>query len=241
MVSAYEAMEPLIGGLVRVPATPQIGICNVCHSSVDDRWDRCYACNAAKRLQPPEVIPITMEVGGGLIHDHLRQYKDSRTEAVRARMGMRLAGLVAIFFANHGACVGEWDVVTCVPSPARNAPEAIVRRVGLLAGDYVGLLVAHEGEHERALSSDRFSVTQDVQAKRVLLIDDTFTSGSAIFSAVSALRRAGAEVVGPVVIGRFVNLGWAPSTAMLSWLAESPWEPQQCVRCGGARREGQIV
>ncbi len=40
---------------------------------------------------------------------------------------------------------------------------------------------------------------------RVLVIDDTFTSGSRSQSAASALQLAGASVVAVVPIGRYIN------------------------------------
>jgi phosphoribosylpyrophosphate synthetase len=56
-------------------------------------------------------------------------------------------------------------------------------------------------DHNRA--SDRgFRVTSDVANRRVLLIDDTLTSGARLQSAASVLQLAGAEVVAGLVVGR---------------------------------------
>ena len=60
-------------------------------------------------------------------------------------------------------------------------------------------------KHE--LLADRFGVLRDVRGERVLIIDDTFTMGPTMFSAVAALRAAGAVIVGPVVVGRHVRPG----------------------------------
>ncbi len=93
------------------------------------------------------------------------------------------------------------------------------------------------GPAERVLDPDQFSVTEDVGGKRVLLLDDTFTTGAKLFSAAAALRSAGAEVVGPVVIGRHVQTSWAPSQEMMSWLADRRWDESRCCRCGGEQRD----
>jgi orotate phosphoribosyltransferase len=58
----------------------------------------------------------------------------------------------------------------------------------------------------RVRASDRgFRAVGDVGGLRVVLIDDTFTSGATFQSAASTLSRAGARVVAGVVIGRVIN------------------------------------
>lgn len=50
-----------------------------------------------------------------------------------------------------------------------------------------------------------FKTSEDVSGKRVLLIDDTFTTGATFQSAASRLTRDGATVVAGVVIGRVIT------------------------------------
>jgi hypothetical protein len=241
MVDAHGAIVPLRLGLLPVPAVPQVGVCEMCHSSAGSGFRRCRQCERAWNLGPPEILPITMEVKGGLLHDHLRGYKDAGDATVRDRMSTRLAGLLSVFFAGHRRCVGEWDAVTCVPSVERAALDVVVARVGALAGDLRQLLAERPGGPEREMSVERFSVTSEVTGTRVLLLDDTFTSGSAVFSAAAALRRAGATVVGPVVIGRFVDPTWPPSVELLEWLRPRRWDEDRCARCAGELREGRML
>ena len=70
----------------------------------------------------------------------------------------------------------------------------------------------------------------------MLVLDDTFTRGPTLFSALAALRAAGAFVVGPVVLGRHLNPGWGPSQALLSWLHDRTWDEARCCRCDGERQ-----
>jgi hypothetical protein len=70
-------------------------------------------------------------------------------------------------------------------------------------------------------SDTAFVTTRDVSGARVLVIDDTWTSGATAQSAASALALAGAEVAGIVPIGRIVS----PSSSRpedVAW-----WEAQQ--------------
>ncbi len=237
MTTAVELLAPLRAGLVPVAASNQEGVCAACHTGVESGYARCYHCEQARSLDMPEVLPIAMSVHLGLLHAHLRGYKDNYDPQVRSRMALRLAALVSVFMANHGRCVGEWDYVTCVPSERRVAPAAIVSRLRLFEGRYRQILATSPSSAARALDPSRFSLGAHVRGDRVLLLDDTFTTGGGIFSAVAALRHAGAEVVGPLVIGRHIRPDWEASHQLLHWLARRNWDEQRCARCHGEYRE----
>lgn len=240
MADARQLILPLRGALIPAPAQPQEGVCSICHSSANPGFPTCYPCHDAAWLDPPEVLPITLSVHGELIHDHLRNYKDSRSATVRDRMSLRLAGLLATFMACHAGCVGEWDYATCVPSPGRVALEPVVSRIRLFADRYRQVLAMRPDARERALDPAQFTVTGNVANQRLLLLDDTFVSGAKLFSATTALRQHGATVVGPVVIGRHIQRSWAPSAELLSWIEERPWDESRCARCAGERRGGTL-
>jgi hypothetical protein len=61
--------------------------------------------------------------------------------------------------------------------------------------------------HQQA-SDDAFLAHIDLSSHRVLLIEDTFTSGARSQSAASALRVAGASAVAVVSAGRVIDPGW---------------------------------
>lgn len=240
MADARQLILPLRGALIPVPAKPQEGVCSICHSSASPGYHTCYPCHEAAWVDPPEILPITLSVHGELIHDHLRGYKNSRSPTVRDRLSLRLAGLLAIFMANHAECVGAWDVVTCVPSAHRVALEPVVSRIGLFAGRYSQVLTAHPDAVDRTVDPAQFTVNGDVKDHRVLLLDDTFTTGAKLFSAAAALRQHGAVVIGPVVIGRHIQRSWAPSNELLSWVEERSWSEDRCARCEGEPRNDTL-
>ncbi len=82
-----------------------------------------------------------------------------------------------------------------------------------LGADPVAGAMLHEA-HQRSRALDAFVVRKegkahglqrriegpDVAGRRVLAVEDTSTTGSSVLNAVDALRDAGAEVVGTVVI-----------------------------------------
>jgi predicted amidophosphoribosyltransferase len=236
VATAAEVLLPLRPGLIPVPATGQPGVCRICHSACDPEYRQCHPCLMAERgIGAVEILPISMSVERGLLHHHLRGYKDDRSAAVRIRMSRRLAALTAVFLDHHRNCIEPFDSVVLVPSPARTAVASIVELVGALRDAHRPALAVAGVGSKADLRADRFSVTRDVEGERVLVLDDTFTSGATLFSALAALRDAGATTVGPVVLGRHLHPDWGPSRAMLSWLQSRPWDEARCCRCDGER------
>lgn len=239
MANARLVVAPLLPELVPVPHTPQSGICDTCRSSATESFQRCRPCSDASILLPPPVLPVTMSIAGGVVHHHLRTYKDAFDGGARDQATNRLAALLALFLRAHRDCVGEFDVAVCVPSARRVAMRAVVDRLSSLQGRIVDALADTSEANPRCADPDRFTVLDRslVEGQRVLLVDDTFTTGGSLFSAAHTLRTAGATIVGPVVIGRHVNPDYPPSELMLEWLGDRPWAEDRCGRCDGQRRD----
>lgn len=60
----------------------------------------------------------------------------------------------------------------------------------------------------RCAADDAFLATHGVRGHRILLVEDTFTTGARTQSAASALRIAGASAVGVVAAGRVIDPDW---------------------------------
>lgn len=178
-----------------------------------------------------------MSVAGETVHRHLRMYKDAPDAPTRERITARLGALLSLFMERHAACVGQWDVVACVPSATRVALTPVIAKLRLFYERDVRALASRAAISERVLDPDQFDVADSVRGQRVLLLDDTFVTGAKLFSAVAALRSKGAEVVGPIVIGRHVQSSWEPSRQMITWLADRAWDESRCCRCAGERRD----
>jgi hypothetical protein len=133
---------------------------------------------------------------------------------VRAQAAARLLALLTVFLRDHGGClwlaagVNRPSHVAVVPS-ARARPGT--HPLASLIAPYLRLpwadLTARPGQHPvRELDPDRFRAAP-VPGARVLLIDDTWTTGATAQSAAMALRLAGAKSVVTVVLGRHVGSG----------------------------------
>lgn len=220
MTTAYQYLQPLLPGLVPVPAV-QPGICPVCRTATGQGYDTCYRCSD----QPGSVVPISLSIHGRLLHHHLRHYKDGPDRTIHRQLTRRLAALLEVFLSNHlDRCLGgPVHQVATVPSQKRDAPWRIIKNLQRFTGQTNPLRYnPHHGSH---------AITTDIQNQRVLLVDDTFTTGQSIFNAYHTLTNAGATVVGPVVLGRHIRPDWPPSKALLQRLEPIRWNPTECCRC----------
>jgi hypothetical protein len=231
---AREIAAPLMAALHAVPGT-DLGSCAICHSSVKAGYQQCWNCNQGKRLLgvPPLVLPISMSAERGQLHHALRHYKDGFDEAVKGRFALQLAGLVELFASRHTSCIGSsWEVVTCVPSTkGRTAFKAVVDRLGRYRNQYEDLLTVTSTDGSHTHSASRFRALEAARNRRVLLLDDTFTTGASVFSATSALRSAGATVDTVLVVGRHMNATYAPTVELLERMKGMLWTEDKCVVC----------
>ncbi|MHB1594226.1 MAG: phosphoribosyltransferase [Streptosporangiaceae bacterium] len=217
------------------------GSCAVCRGPAPPGSRRCYPCDlhhqVAQGALADLVVPIAFAVKGGPHASRLWQYKSARGPGaarspgaargpgadVRAQAAARLLALLAVFLRDHGHCLwlasgaGRPSHVAVVPS-ARTRPGP--HPLASLLAPYLTLpwagLAARPGQHPvRELDPDRFRAAP-VPGARVLLIDDTWTTGATAQSAAMALRRAGATSVVTVVLGRHVGPGPADAAGLVA-------------------------
>jgi hypothetical protein len=211
------------------------GVCVVCHGAPFSGQVRCWSCGQTTDSvsHPVElVVPISLCMLGGQLHTVLHDYKRSADRNVRDRHRLQVAATLHRFVRDHGdhvraAAGGDWDTATIVPSKQpRTEPHALEEVIAMgrsIRALYRPLLEPWEPHTiDRARASDRgFRATRDVRGLRVLLLDDTFTSGATFQSAASALGLAGATVVAGVVIGRVIHPEFSDETREL-WEAQRP-------------------
>ncbi|MHB8342292.1 MAG: hypothetical protein ACYDB7_14160, partial [Mycobacteriales bacterium] len=157
---------------------------------------------------------------------------------VLGRFLARHAGCVA---AAAGPGAAGFTHTTWVPNRRPGAPVAELVRAAVVSGAVVSGAVVSGAVVSGAVVSGavpaavellalgpvggrgpdrhRFQVVREaartVAGGRVLLVDDTWTTGASAQSAAAALKEAGAEVVAIVVVGRHVAPGWAGCVAYL--------------------------
>jgi hypothetical protein len=216
MGALQEITDALISTLTPVPQIGP-GVCDICHGGPNGDFARCYSCDeTVGQVSRPvrRVVPISMYEPEKGLHHLLRSYKSNRPPP---QANVRVAALIGRFVLAHGGClVGDGEpftLVTTVPSTRDRVGEhplvTAIRRVSVLRDAYSPLLTRGSAAigHNNA-DDDGYQVTAPVRGHRVLLIDDTFTSGARVQSAASALRNAGAAVPAALVVGRIINPDW---------------------------------
>ncbi len=222
MTTAEHYTDPYIAAYRRVPPAGD-GLCSLCHRGVPPGTDLCYSCKVTTRqvtMPATEILPISLYEVPDQLWNVLRNYKDSPVPQVREQLGTVVAATIARFVGRHWNCIaqlvgGEPSLATTVPSTGgRIPPHPLVRAVNrsaLLKPLYRELLDLGDVQLRRLRASDRGFVSKyALHGHRVLLIEDTFTSGTRTQSAASALRLAGATSVGVLVVGRVIEPGYSP-------------------------------
>jgi len=231
------------------PLPPAVdGVCMVCRSRANPGWARCWKCdNEALTVGPRTAdavafVALAPEEGGQrqLAHE-LYAYKD------RGGSPRLIAGLGSVLWRWLGAhedclasaChVSAFDMITAVPSSSsgRTGDHPLVNVVsGVVAGSqerYKRLLVPSGLDVERREFSDRrFKALGDLTGLRVLLIDDTWTTGSHMLGAARALKKAGAQTVGGVALGRWYHPSQSQNATVEEARKGLAWTWDTCMLC----------
>ncbi len=214
MADATRYTAPHLAACRPVPAAGP-GVCPVCHSGLPARRPLCHSCalTTSQVSRPTRlVLPVSLYQAPGPLWQLLRHYKDG-PPAARGALTVQVAAILGRFTARHLPCLaaaagGGPDVVTSVPSTRGGRPgphplQTAVTAVTGLARLHRPLLAPGPGPVGHNQADDTiFRVTAPLAGERVLLIDDTFTTGARLQSAASALHLAGASAVAAVTVGR---------------------------------------
>ncbi|MBV8463526.1 MAG: hypothetical protein JO368_09550 [Acidimicrobiales bacterium] len=174
----------------------------------------CFCCATLASQLGTRLVPVIATfdyVVGDRQHRLLRGYKDG-PQPLRGVRASALARRLGDWLTSGGgdALFGGWDVVTTVPSSRRGgAPaEAIASRVPELHDRLERLLVRgpdstdHLRAARRGFLLSAHGSSGRARGARILLFDDSITTGARAQSAAYALGSAGHPVVGILAVGR---------------------------------------
>ncbi|HUC36509.1 MAG TPA: hypothetical protein VMR97_05240 [Acidimicrobiales bacterium] len=246
MTPCDTAVAPSLAGACLSVRPPGRGTCRICCGAVPWPFVTCWSCRRVGRTlgqSLEEVTPISLTTRETGLYAALKQYKGV-ANSVSRRQQHRLAELVGDFLEGHAGCVapGGYDVVTVIPSFQVHADahplEDTLRMVPQLAHQGVevvaSLLPAEDHLGRNTASLHAYScVGEHVERRRVLLVDDLYTTGAHLHSAVAALQAAGASSVHPLVVGRHQSRDTQSSRELLRWSScpENLWSSGRCARC----------
>lgn len=230
MATYVELSDPYANVMIN-PAPLGPGICPTCRGFPGPGYAKDRGCGFNPDYLDA-MAAISYEPMGGQLHTALRGYKDGATSSVRNRLTLVVASILWRFLVHHEDCIASaagadaFDLVTTVASKtpanddARSRLRDIVGRVCLPTADRYERVLLPVGDTSvgREFDPARFRVTRSVEGQAVLLIDDTWTTGSNVQSAAFALTEARAATVASVVVGRYVTTDYQDHAARLAAL-----------------------
>ncbi len=241
MPTVRDVAEDLAGICVPVPPAGE-GVCEHCHGHPGPGFDICGSCRQVEgQVSRPcsLVVPVSLYVVQKQLHHNLLHYKDDRYPSWVRKFSVNVACALCYFLARHGECIeeaagGPWDVITAVPSssPDRQGEHPLVRALRCVPSvfkSYEPLLELGTEPIKHNHASDwGYAPVRELSGERVLLIDDTFTSGARSQSAASTLNLGGAEVVAIVPVDRVINPSFGDNQ---EWWDEQSAQPFSFDKC----------
>lgn len=214
-----------------MPPRESSDVCGTCRSWRSRDYSVCWNCQMAidEFGMATPVLPVTLYEKPSELREWVTFYKSSRGDLV-AQYAQLLRRTLDQFLEVYEAAIqedfGPFDYATPVPS-AGSAEGAVSGLFGSSSSQLAPLrqsLRFASGALAKPATYDSswFSVAQDVRGKRIVVVDDVYTSGARAQSAAAALRQNGAEVPLIVVIARRINPDFAPE-------ATAVWQRQAAI------------
>lgn len=228
------------------------GRCAVCTAPA--LADLCSGCALQRANYGPAlaniVVPLAYVRGwmspAHQSEHHVRRYKHPMQPSPGCLDDLRLMILAGTLL--HGECVarsvGWWQVVTFVPSATRPGPEHPVAELARQVAAYdlnakrilLNLGPGFTAEPSRWPRPDRFVVAPEflpiIAGRHVLVVDDTWVSGSKAQSASLTLKAAGVAAVTIVCVGRWLSYRWDEHRPLIDSLRD-PYDALRCPVTGG--------
>lgn len=212
--------------------------CLECGHPVDDTV-MCYPCHRDGPIAPVELVaPLIYAVGGTQSATLLRHYKDDLNAAARRGHALVIRRMLYLALMLHQRCIEETigrpvDHRVVVPSLHRRPgihPLAAIAADMRATDDRLRLAPAPRARTDRIVSGRQFTLTPDadLRGRHILLLDDTWTTGSRARSAALTLRAAGAEDISVLVVGRWLAPEHGDNADFIATRLQRDYDPRIC-------------
>lgn len=229
------------GGYLRNVIREPLVTCATCTAPVAG-YTRCAKCHQDASIAgvADVVVPLAYVMARSQSGLMMRQYKDDSSPQVRATHSAVISRLLYLGIARHQRCV---EAVVGQPVSRRLAIPSSAGRGGehpfvamarvMNAVDATPQLVPRPDSvcGDREVSPARFTVSPAgtrFDGQHVMLLDDTWTSGSRTQSAAVLLRQHGAGRVSVMTIARWIEPGWGDNQAFIRERLTADFDPDRC-------------
>lgn len=219
--------------------------CSVCSTPVD-AYDRCYRCNLHHQLVGVAdlVAPLAYAIERTQSGILLRHYKDDVSSEARAQHSHVVRRLVYLGIMKHQKCIDKRvgkpaNIRVTVPSlNGRSGVHpftAIAQSMKAVDEDRLALVPTQGAVSGRVVSLGQFTLVpqRSLSGQHILVLDDTWTTGSNTQSAALALREAGADYVSVMVVGRWLSPTFGDNADFIKTRLRRDYDPSICPVTGG--------
>jgi hypothetical protein len=249
-VDAVTANEQLLvrqaGGYLRNVIREPLITCSVCGTPVDG-YERCFRCHQHHTMVgvADVVAPLTYAIERTQSGIVVRHYKDDVSVEARAQHSPVIRRLLYLAIMKHQRCIekrvgARASMRVTVPSlnrrPGIHPFTAIARAMKAVDDERLALVPAPGAVSDRIVSASQFEIVpkRSLSGQHILVLDDTWTTGSNTQSAALTLRRAGADQVSVMVVGRWLSRTYGNNAEFIKTRLRRDYDPGICPVTGGA-------
>ncbi len=233
------------GGYLRNVIREPYVTCRVCGTPVDG-YERCWRCNRDQWTPgiADLVAPLTYGIERTQSGILLRHYKDDVSAEARVQHSRVVRRLLYLGIMKHQKCIEKRigrraTIRVTVPSlnrrPGVHPFAAIAQAMNAVNEDRLALVPTPGATNNRVISASKFEIVpkQSLRGQHVLVMDDTWTTGSNTQSAAVKLREAGAEHVSVMVVGRWLSPMYGNNAEFIQSRLRRDYDPGICPVTGG--------
>ncbi len=204
-------------------AVPSIGhpmVCPYCFGSKDPTYAQCFGCLQLHKSGVPfgllkRVVPISMAPDPGTWYGRMQRYKGASPDDMYLLAAALFSAMLAFTKPIEHALGGAIDAMCVTPSTRGILVEdqRLWKSVSLVSSylpPLKPLLRAVPGQKKprNAINPSLFAAeTSEVEGRRIVLIEDTWVTGSGAMSGAHSLMVGGAAAVLVLPIARRLEVG----------------------------------
>lgn len=210
--------------------------CRLCTTPNKLGYEYCFNCHQHRQSVPNELLPdrtafLTYALKGDQSGFDVRNYKDGlngRAPSVPSQQ--RLQSLTYFFVKYHSQCLKystgrSISGLVTVPSGQGRHPHPLDYAIAPYFEKSINRVTIRRtaqsrksGSRETSVDHERYEIQSDVTGLHILVLEDTWVSGTQALGVAASLKAAGAHTVSVLCVARWLDRSW---DATSSWLSKT--------------------